>query len=119
MATVLAPPQTPGTAVQIPLTQVATVRPLFSAAGFVLPTGALRIGGDSPNGLVLVGSAPAARPVWLLDMATGVLVATTTSGSDGTYAFTGLSARTDGYLVWIRGATAGEKGYFIPGVHPG
>lgn len=84
----------------------------------VLPSGALRIGGDSPNGLVLSGGAPAARKVRLYDMETGELVAETISASDGTYSFSGLSARTEGYCVWIVGA-AGERGYLIPGVHPG
>lgn len=84
----------------------------------VLPTGALRIGGDSPNGLVLSGGAPVARTVRLYDMETGALVAETTSASDGTYAFAGLSARPEGYAVWIMGA-AGERGVIIPGLHPG
>lgn len=84
----------------------------------VLPSGSLRIGGDSPNGLVLSGGAPAARKVRLYDMETGELVAETISASDGTYSFSGLSARTEGYCVWIVGA-AGERGYLIPGVHPG
>ena len=84
----------------------------------VLPAGALRIGGDSPNGLVLSGGAPAARTVRLYDMETGELVAETVSESSGTYSFTGLSARAQGYAVWIVGA-AGERGLIIPGVHPG
>lgn len=85
---------------------------------FFLPAGALRIGGDSPNGLVLSGGAPASRTVRLLDMETGALIAETTSNGSGIYSFTGLSARTDGYAVWIVGA-AGERGIIIPGVHPG
>jgi len=85
-----------------------------------LPSGALRIGGDSPDGLVLVGTAPAARVVRLFDRATGVLVAETTSGGDGTYSFTALSARTDGYDVVIRGVIAsGERDVIVPGVQPG
>lgn len=84
----------------------------------VLPTGVLRVGGDSPNGLVLSGGAPAARVVRLYDMATGELVAQTTSAVDGTYTFTGLSDRAEGYAVWIVGA-AGERGVIIPGLHPG
>lgn len=82
-----------------------------------LPEGALRIGGDSPNGLVLSGGAPASRTVRLLDMETGALIAETTSNGSGIYSFTGLSARTDGYAVWIVGA-AGERGIIIPGMHP-
>lgn len=86
----------------------------------VLPSGALRIGGDSPDGLVLVGTAPASRGVWLFDRETGVLVSTTTSAGDGTYAFTGLSARTQGYDVVIRGVIAsGERDVIVPGVQPG
>lgn len=84
----------------------------------VLPAGALRIGGDSPSGLVLSGGAPAARTVRLYDMETGALVAETTSAGDGTYAFGGLSARTNGYGVWIIGA-AGERGAIIAGVAAG
>lgn len=85
---------------------------------FVLPTGSLRIGGDSPSGLVLAGGVPAARVVRLLDMASGELIAQTTSAGDGTYAFSGLSARTDGYATWIVGAT-GERGVINPAVMPG
>lgn len=81
--------------------------------------GSLRIGGDSPNGLVLVSGVPASRPVWILDMETGVVVAQTNSDTDGTYNVPFLSARTDGYAVWIRGVNPGERDYFIPGVHPG
>lgn len=84
----------------------------------VLPAGALRIGGDSPSGLVLSGGAPAARTVRLYDMETGALVAETTSAGDGTYTFGGLSARPEGYAVWIMGA-AGERGIIIQGLHPG
>lgn len=84
----------------------------------LLPPGSLRIGGDSPDGLVLAGGAPAARTVRLYDMETGVMVAETTSAGDGTYAFTDLSARTEGYAVWIMG-DAGERGVIIPGLHPG
>lgn len=92
--------------------------PYLPAAKLVLPSGALRIGGDSPNGLVLSGGAPAARVVRLYDMETGELVAQTTSAADGTYTFTGLSDRAEGYAVWIVGA-AGERGVIIPGLHPG
>lgn len=84
----------------------------------VLPTGALRIGGDSPDGLVLSGNAPVARTVRLYDQASGHLVAETTSAGDGTYAFTGLSARDDGYAVWIVG-DSDEQGIIIPGVQAG
>lgn len=86
----------------------------------VLPVGSLRIGGDSPDGLVLVGTAPAARTVDLFDRATCAHVARTTSAGDGTYAFTGLSARPDGYDVCIRGEIgSGERDVWIPGVQPG
>lgn len=86
----------------------------------VLPAGTLRIGGDSPGGLVLVGTAPTARVVRLFDRETSVLVATTTSAGDGTYAFTGLSARPQGYDIIIRGNIgAGERDIIVPGVHPG
>lgn len=99
----------------------ATIKTVFVIASQpVLPPGSLRIGGDSPDGLVLVGTAPAARVVRLFDRATGVLVAETTSAGDGTYAFAGLSARTDGYDVVIRGVIAsGERDDIIPGVQPG
>lgn len=83
-----------------------------------LPAGSLRIGGDSPHGLVLSGGAPVARTVRLLDMETGALVAETASNGSGVYAFTGLSDRDDGYAVWIVG-NAGENGYIIQGLHPG
>lgn len=85
---------------------------------FALPPGSLRIGGDSPDGLVLSGGAPAARTVRLLDMETGQLVAETVSSGAGTYAFSGLSDRTEGYAVWIVGDT-GEAGLILPGIHPG
>lgn len=86
----------------------------------VVPSGSLRIGGDSPNGLVLVGAAPAARVVDLFDRETRAFVATTISASDGTYAFPGLSARPEGYDYIIRGnIDAGEKDYIGCGVHPG
>jgi hypothetical protein len=106
----------------------ASIKPTLSVRTFadfedlfpVLPSGSLRIGGDAPDGLVLVGTAPAAREVRLFDRETSVLVATTTSASDGTYAFTGLSARTEGYDVVIRGVIAsGERDDIIPGVQPG
>lgn len=84
----------------------------------VFPSGSLRIGGDSPDGLVLSGGAPAARKVRLLDMKTGFLVAETTSNSSGVYAFTGLSDSDLGYAVWIVGAS-GERGVIIPDMHPG
>jgi len=84
------------------------------------PAGALRIGGDSPSGLVLVGGAPAARVVDLFDRATRTFIATTTSSGAGTYAFTDLAAQTDGYDVIIRGViSSGELDVIIPGVHPG
>lgn len=100
---------------------VATIkRVLLASATTVLPSGTLRIGGDSPDGLVLVGTAPAARVVDLFDRETRVFVATTTSASDGTYAFSGLSARTHGYDVVIRGVIASnERDVIVPGVHPG
>lgn len=83
------------------------------------PQGTLRIGGDSPSGLVLVGMSPASRVVDLFDRETKVLVASTTSDFDGTYAFTGLAARTEGYDVVIRGTIlSGERDVIIPGVHP-
>lgn len=85
----------------------------------VLPSGALRIGGDSPNGLVLSGAAPVERTVDVFDRETKVLVASTVSGIDGTYAVTGLSARTDGYDVILRGnLLLGERDIIVPGVHP-
>lgn len=85
-----------------------------------LPAGALRIGGDSPNGLVLAGGAPAARVVDLLDRELKFLVATTTSSGAGTYAFTSLIARSEGYDAIIRGDIgSGERDVIIPGIHPG
>lgn len=93
---------------------------LSPRAFVVLPAGSLRIGGDSPDGLVLVGAAPAARTVDLFDRETRAFVATTTSAGDGTYAFTGLGARAEGYDVVIRGVIASsERDDIIPGVHPG
>jgi hypothetical protein len=83
------------------------------------PSGALRIAGDSPSGLVLVGMAPASRTVDIFDRETKVLVATTVSAGDGTYEFTNLSSRTEGYDVIIRGVILdGERDVIIPGVHP-
>lgn len=88
------------------------------SAAFTLPGGSLRIGGDSPDGLVLAAGSPAARVVRLLDMESGELIAETTSEGDGTYAFSGLSARTDGYCIWIVG-NSGERGVINPSVMPG
>lgn len=105
-----------GSLVAMPVATAKRVR--LASATTVLPSGTLRIGGDSPNGLVLSGGAPVARTVRLYDMEIGVLVAETTSASDGTYTFTGLSARPEGYCVWIVGA-AGERGVVIPGVAAG
>lgn len=121
MAAILSPSENPtALTVAIPLPQVAGTVSLFSAAGFTLPSGSLRIGGDSPNGLVLVGEAPAARNVDLFDRETKVFVASTTSGVDGTYSFSNLSARSEGYDVIIRGIIgSGERDIIIPGVHPG
>lgn len=93
---------------------------LFNPFAKAVPSGALRIGGDSPGGLVLVGTAPAARTVDLFDRETRVFVATTSSAGDGTYAFAGLSARTEGYDVVIRGVIAsGERDVIVPGMQPG
>lgn len=118
MANLVKPDQDAGYA-GVPIgTPVSSARIAAPDVKVVLSSGSLRIGGDSPNGLVLSGGAPAARKVRLYDMETGELVAETISAADGTYAFTGLSARPEGYAVWIVGA-AGERGYLIPGVHPG
>lgn len=107
-----------GSLVAMPV--ATTKRVLLASATTVLPSGSLRIGGDSPDGLVLVGAAPAAREVRLFDRETGVLVATTTSASDGTYSFAGLSARAQGYDVIGRGNLGdGERDFIVPGVHPG
>jgi hypothetical protein len=84
-----------------------------------VPPGELRVAGDSPTGLVLVGMAPASRVVDVFDREFKVLVASTTSAGDGTYEFTNLSARTQGYDVIIRGVIASnERDVIIPGVHP-
>lgn len=85
---------------------------------FVLPSGTLRIGGDSPDGLVLVDNSPASRVVRLYDMETGELVSQTYSAGDGTYALSGLVSRTQGYAVWIVGGI-GENGLIIQDVDPG
>jgi len=91
-----------------------------------VPSGALRIGGDSPDGLVLVGAAPAARIVdcftrdTVNDPPIVTHVARTTSDGSGVYSFTGLAARTEGYDIVIRGVIAsGERDVIVPGVHPG
>jgi hypothetical protein len=98
---------------------VATlVNVILASSRITLPHGSLRIGGDAPYGLVLAGSAPAARTVRVYDRETGVLVAETTSAGDGTYAFAGLSARTEGYDVQIMGNT-GERDVIVPRVQPG
>lgn len=100
-----------------PTQAIMPVRQSF-ALPLVLPPGTLRIGGDSPSGLVLSGGAPAARTVRLLDMETGALIAETVSSGAGTYVFSGLSDRAEGYAVWIVGDT-GEAGLILPGIHPG
>lgn len=82
--------------------------------------GRLRMAGDSPGGLVLVGGAPAARTVDVFDRATRAWVGTTVSSGAGTYEFTNLAARSEGYDVVIRGViSSGEMDVIVPGVHPG
>jgi len=82
--------------------------------------GRLRLAGDSPDGLVLVGAAPAARTVDVFDRATRAWVGTTVSSGAGTYEISNLAARTEGYDVIIRGVIgSGERDVIVPGVHPG
>lgn len=91
-----------------------------------IPAGTLRIGGDSPSGLVLAGGAPAARIVDLFarevldnNKVAVVHVARTVSDSSGQYSFTNLATRPQGYDVIIRGIVAnGERDVIIPGVNP-
>lgn len=101
-----------------PNPSILTVTPAGGNLQVVFPSGALRIGGDSPSGLVTLNGAPVARTVRLYDMETGELVAETTSAGDGTYSFPQLAARTDGYGIWIVG-NAGERGVIIPAIAPG
>jgi len=83
-------------------------------------SGPLRLAGDSPDGLVLVGAAPAARAVDVFDRATRAWVGTTVSSGAGTYEISNLAARTEGYDVIIRGVIgSGERDVIVPGVHPG
>ncbi len=118
MTDLLAKPESVATSCSYPTTWPWGVVCLPSVT--VLSSGALRFGGDSPDGLVLVGASPAARTVDLFDRETRAFVATTTSASDGTFSFTGLSARTEGYDVVIRGViSSGERDVIVPGVHPG
>jgi hypothetical protein len=49
------------------------------------------IGGTAPDGLVTFNGTGTVRDIALFDRATGYIVATTTSASDGTYRFDGLS----------------------------
>jgi hypothetical protein len=97
----------------------AALPPSFDTAWIIgIPSGSLRIGGDAPNGLVLNGLGPVSRTIRLYDRETGALVDETISAGDGTYAFTGLSARTQGYDVQIMGIST-ERDIIIPRVHPG
>jgi len=98
----------------------------FSYPAVFVEPGSLRIGGDSPNGLVLVDGEPASRIIDVFTRDTVneapelVHVKRTTSAIDGTYAITGLSARTEGYDVCLRGIIAnGERDVWLAGVHPG
>ena len=120
MPTLLRPTDNPVLEVAIPTRAWRTTLIAPPLVGAVLPSGTLRIGGDAPDGLVLVGAAPAARTVDLFDRESKAHVATTVSAGDGTYSFTGLSARTEGYDAVIRGVIAsGERDVIVPGVHPG
>lgn len=78
--------------------------------------GAGRVAGDAPDGLVRVSGAPASRPVWVLDHATGYVVARTVSAADGTWSVVGLST-TRPVSVWLRGED-GERDVLVPRVVP-
>lgn len=99
---------------------------LFDAMPATVPSGALRIGGDSPFGLVLAGGVPASRVVDVFTRDTVndppilLHVLRTTSAGDGTYNLAGLAARTQGYDICLRGViSSGERDVWVPGVHPG
>lgn len=82
----------------------------------VISSGALRIGGDAPNGLVLHGVAPVSRTIDLFDTDTNAHVARTTSSPlDGTYEFPNLSDRN--YFVICRGLP-GERDQIYNNVSP-
>lgn len=109
-----------------PTQHVRNFREISQSLVPTVPSGGLRIGGDSPDGLVLVDEVPSARIVDVFtrdtvnDPPVLLHVFRTTSAGDGTYDLTGLAARTEGYDVCIRGVIAsGERDVWIPGVHPG
>lgn len=86
-----------------------------------------RIAGDSPDGLVLVGGAPAIRNVDIFDRTLKTHIATTTSNSSGEYEFLDQLVRDEitnvngdeGYDVILRGVIAsGERDVIIPGIQP-
>jgi hypothetical protein len=88
--------------------------------------GPLRIGGDSPDGLVLLDGVPVQRIVDVFTRDTvnnpPVLlhVKRVMSNPDGTYNLSGLFARAEGYDVCIRGIVAnGERDVWFPGIQPG
>lgn len=78
-------------------------------------TGSARIAGDSPDGLVLSSGVAVQRPIRLYYRRTGELVAQTTSESDGTWEFAGLSTLFD-FDVQILGTEAGERDLHFPKV---
>lgn len=71
---------------------------------------------DVTGTVVLQGVGPVAGATLALLSADGVRLATTTSGADGTYSFTGYTA-ADGYTVEVTPppAPAGQAGYVVVG----
>jgi hypothetical protein len=81
-----------------------------------IPAGTLRIGGDTPTGVVTLSGLPVARTVDIFDRDTNIHISRTTSSAiDGTFNFSNLSTRA--YDIIIRGE-AGERDAVIPNVLP-
>lgn len=66
------------------------------------------IAGETPDGLVMFNGSPAVRTLDLFDRETRIAVASTTSASDGTYRFNGVSV-TRVFDVRARGIDANEN----------
>lgn len=93
-----------------------TVRQVYQEQNkLVLPGGFLSLSGTVYSN----GAEAFPRIVRLYDRETGELISETSSGAGGTYIFTNLTARSEGYNVVMEGIIgSGERDVIIPGVNP-
>ncbi|KLD65423.1 LamG domain-containing protein [Dyella japonica] len=91
---------------------------LVAPSARALPPGGIGyIAGDAPDGLVTFNGAPAVRVLDLFDRASNALVASTVSGVDGSYLFTGL-AMDRVYDVRARGLDTHENDVIASQIRP-